>query len=156
MRNELRVAMAAMVLALAACNSPAESEWRDVLSRVEVAENRWQEARPVRYVLTEQRLCECPPEQSGPVRIEATGTSETVSSMVYAGDGQAVAAANTQYFHTVAGLFEIVREAAAARVFGLEIEFDPALGYPTRIFIDRSDQWLDDEVVYLVTSFQSL
>lgn len=155
MRNTLRLATVATVLALAACNSPAEPEWRDLLARTEVAEDRWQEARPFRYIMTEQRLCECPPEQSGPVRIEATGTSETVSSMVYSGDGQAVSAANTQYFHTVAGLFQIVREAAAAKVFGLEIEFDPALGYPTRIFIDRSNQWLDDEVVYLVTGLQS-
>jgi hypothetical protein len=52
---------------------------------------------------------------------------------------------------TIPGLFNIIRRAHERNADRLDVSYNEALGYPTRITIDRSVWAIDDETDYQIT-----
>ena len=58
-------------------------------------------------------------------------------------------------YSTIERLFEFIRTALAQQPVHIEIEYDPTLGYPRRVYIDPS--WVtDDEHVFVVEDLKIL
>lgn len=156
MRRSIVAAVAA--LALAGCDGPTGPDWSEFVAGADAAEARWRATGPLHYVLTQERECTCPAEERGPVRIEVTrsGATETVASMTYVEGNVPVPAAQQQYFLPVTGLFELIREAARAKVPTLQVTYGSTLGYPSRIQINWVAETAEDDVVYTVTALDPL
>ena len=50
-------------------------------------------------------------------------------------------------------MFLLIEDAIHDRVAVLEVEYDPARGFPTRIAVDRQEHSIDDERVMEVSEF---
>jgi hypothetical protein len=55
-------------------------------------------------------------------------------------------------YPTVEGLFDTIRD-GLDRAGSIEVTYDAARGYPTRIAIDWVKNAIDDEIAYTVTEF---
>lgn len=89
---------------------------------------------------------------SGPVAVAVR--DGVVESRAYGGTGERVDARYAELFPDVPGLFRLIDDAARRQAAWLEVIYDPALGYPSRIVIDYDGQHgNDDEVVYMISAF---
>ena len=125
-RAERTIALASLVL-LAACGSgstaPADS--------LAAARARWARNAPAAYSYTIQRSCECTAEMTGPVAVVVRGG--VVESRQYVSSGASVAPQYASIFPAVEGLFTIIDDAIRNGTRPLTTQYDPILGYPTRI-----------------------
>ena len=112
------------------------------------AKERWQSLRPARYVYTVERLCFCPEDARGAVRVTVDG--ETIVSQLY-DDGRAVEASAVEWFPSVDGLFEVLREAFDGGAHEVRVSYDPQLGVPVDFWIDYSQNTIDEELGFVVT-----
>ena len=128
MTNRARktIALASLFL-LAGCGSsstgPADS--------LAAARARWARNAPTAYSYTIQRSCECLAETAGPVTVVVR--SGAVESRQYVSSGGSVAAQYAPIFPAVEGLFAIIDNAIKNGTKPLTTQYDPTLGYPTRI-----------------------
>ena len=125
-RAQKSIAFAGLVL-LAACGSsstgPADS--------LAAARARWVRNAPASYSFTIRRSCECLAETAGPVTVVVRNGA--VESRQYVSSGSSVAAQYAQIFPAVEGLFAIIDDAIKNGTKPLTTQYDPTLGYPTRI-----------------------
>jgi hypothetical protein len=122
-------------------------------SRLAQAQARWQSAGVSHYAFTLERSCFCPPDYSGPVRIEVKNGS--VVSITRPDDSPVT----DDYFSgydTVEELFGVVESAEAYPASALITDFDPDRGFPTRISIDYIALAVDDEISYRISDFNPL
>jgi hypothetical protein len=77
------------------------------------------------------RSCECTAEMSGPVIVSVR--NGVVESRQYTQSGATVASRYADVFPAVEGLFTLIDDAIRNGTKPLTVEYDPALGYPTRI-----------------------
>lgn len=115
------------------------------------ARAKWMIGRPQSYDITVQRICFCGIEIPSPVRVSVRNGE--IASRVYVSSGVAVSAEHAQFFPDVEGLFLIVDEALTGEVWHLDVGYDPALGVPLHITIDRNEMWADDELDLTVSNF---
>lgn len=122
----------------------------------------WQENKSSDYTFDYNIGCFCP-SLVGPARIVVQAdtiyqvlnpeTNEllmievTQDSMVYALD------IFPSFYHTIDGLFEIVKE-ARKNADDLDVEYNKEIGYPESISIDYYKDAVDDEVSYSVTDYK--
>jgi Family of unknown function (DUF6174) len=64
-------------------------------------------------------------------------------------------AADAQY-STVERLFEFIRKEWTGRPSNLDVQYDPARGYPTRVCVDPVLHIFDDEFGFVVSDFKVL
>lgn len=140
------LALALSVVVLAGCRSPAGPGQVLVAARA-----RWAETGIRDYSITVQRICECTPEQAGPVVVEVR--DGVAVSRTYASSGAAVDAGAASRFPTIERLFEILDEAARNRTPRVDATYDSQLGYPTYVAVDPDRLVADDESIYSVTDF---
>lgn len=132
----------------------------DLLARVAAAEALWESAAPHAYTMVVQRGCFCGFETVGPVRLQVVRDEGPVlwerltAQPVYAADGRTVPSEYLDFFPSVARLFQLLRVMAVSDLQRIEVDFDETLGYPRRLFIDRSAAVADDEVEYTVVSLE--
>jgi hypothetical protein len=118
---------------------------------------KWRAAKLVGYEYGYHKFCEChrdsPPETVVSVR---DGKVVNVRHRP-AGSTTEVPAAekNFEYYWTVDGLFDLIG-AAQARHVEVRAEFDPAVGYPTRIYIDYDKDVIGDELDLRLTGVTPL
>jgi len=137
----------AVPLLLAACNllPGAGLSGREQLL-AEVARNQaiWLVKGPSSYRMTLERQCFCPEMQYVITVVDGTVTKITR-------DDEPVGPAEVQGLpKTVTELFAVA--AALPPEARATIEFDPDLGYPTRISVDPIPEAVDDEYTILVLS----
>lgn len=110
----------------------------------------WDAAEVDAYTITVERRCFCP--GVGPYVV--TVVDGEISSVTHAGkdvdpDGEML----RDWPLTVEELFREVTE-AEGNADDLAVSYDPDLGYPTKIAIDRWEDAIDDEVTYVVRDLQ--
>lgn len=138
------VALCAIAAASTALACDESSELAD---RVKEARTLWAREGPPDYEMVLFHGCFCPPEGRGPVVV--TVVAGEVVSRVYVEGGADVGPDFEGLFPDVEGLFEVAAE-AARRADRVEAEFDPELGFPTRLTIDWEERAADEEVDYRV------
>jgi hypothetical protein len=149
MRNlRLPLALLVIAVAIAACGliPGASPSARDLALR-QLAANQalWAQKGPANYSLTVERQCFCPSAQ-----YDITVTNGVVSSVAH--DGAPVRPAEVQGLpKTVPELFALV--AGLPPTAGLEVDYDPDLGLPTRIDVDPIANAVDDEYSIVVLTF---
>jgi len=119
------------------------------LTDLERAQTKWERTRPESYVYAVQRLCFCPPDYIGPVRVRVEGAA--VVERVYVDSGDPVPAAYADVFPTVDGLFAILAEAYADDADDVRVTYDPQTGVPVDFFIDDLETAADEELGMQVT-----
>ncbi|MGE0158041.1 MAG: DUF6174 domain-containing protein [Gemmatimonadales bacterium] len=118
------------------------------LTELERAERKWERFGPESYVYAVERLCFCPTESMGPVRVRVTPGTVL---RTYVATGDPVPESYEWLFPTVDGLFDILRQAYADEAHDVEVSYDEDLGYPTDFFIDYEEQVADEELGMRVT-----
>lgn len=134
-----------VALTLAACADEPSS------SVAQGPRGMWQEAGIVDYTLTIERVCFCP--DIGPYVVAVQG-GEVVSATR---EGEEVPLDDEMLATwplTVEDLFAEVDEAERT-ADEVAVEYDEALGYPSRIDIDRIENAIDDEMTYVVRSLDT-
>ena len=148
----LPVLVSVLVLAAGGCSSATEAEL--VIDELERAEALWLEKRPVSYTALERRSCFCTPASTRPIVIEVTrrqgatvpSGTEAITAATYFDDGEPVPDEVRQLLRPADALFDEIREAAEAGAHAIEAVYDPELGYPRSVFIDREAGIADDEI----------
>jgi hypothetical protein len=130
-----------LLVILTACRNPSAPE-----RELNLARRRWAQQQPHAYTLTVSRSCECLPEMSGPVVVVVRDGQ--VESRHYVSSGEPVTSTYAGLFPIVEGLFALIDEALRQDAAKLDVDYDPTLGYPVRIAIDRDATMVDDEVTY--------
>jgi len=127
------------------------------LQQLDSARALWLAADITDYRYTYQRYCVCykgePPEivvtvEDGHVS-DAFSRHEDSDTEVPAGDGR------LDLYWTIDGLFDKLA-AAYARQARVEVEFDPQLGYPLRLYIDDFADFSGEETDYRLTALEPL
>ena len=134
--------MLTCALALAgACGEVTSPE--DELS---AARQRWESWGPASYDLVVRRnFCECSPEMLEPIVIAVRNGAV---SRYHLDDGQPVVEPGLQY-PDVPGLFDLV-ETEMERSYKAGASYDPVTGAPLGIFVDRTQEGIDDEFGLIV------
>jgi len=109
-----------------------------------LAEARWRSERPERYLYVIENQCFCSRDYTGPVRVWVEG--DAVVARTYLFDGSPVPDELEGAFRSVDGLFELLREAYQSGAHEVRVTYDPALGVPTELWIDRDELSIDEEL----------
>ena len=138
-------------LLLAACSDATGPS--DPLTLLSQNMTLWNQRGLPSYQFTIQRVCECIPEQMGPVVVEVR--NGVVQQRRYQ-TGTAVSPQFDDLFRPVPGLFELIHDAIHFPVAALAVRYDRFYGFPESIQIDWVAGEADDEVSYLISDFAVL
>lgn len=112
---------------------------------------KWARQHITSYRLVYRRDCECGQELSAATAIEVRAGA--IAAAAYA-DGGAVPSYVHDQLPTVDDLFAIVAAAIEQEADLLEVTYDAARGYPTRIAVDYRFNAVDDEVTHSVLTLE--
>ena len=110
---------------------------------LELARAQWEEAGPSSYSFTQSRACFCPP----PLTFDVVVIDDDVFDVNPTDSSAPMDHVELGSFRTIEGLFDDLESLVASNPARLEMTFDPTLGYPTQISVDRSFKISDDEYV---------
>jgi Family of unknown function (DUF6174) len=141
-----------IVALLAAAQEPSPE------ARLAAAEAKWAANKPTVYEFTFKQICFGPPVPPG------KPGSEPIVFRVLNGVGylqgawadNAQARQGLEKFSTVEKQFAFIRAELAKHPYRTEIEYDPDLGYPHRVYIDPLANTSDEEYGFEVQGFRSL
>lgn len=108
------------------------------------ARERWAKQGPAAYSFVSMRGCDCPPEVYRPMRVSVA--SGQITSAVYVDDQAPVASNFHSLLRTIDGVFDDIQAAIDQDAAQIMVSYDPALGYPTQLFVDYSKQAADEEL----------
>jgi uncharacterized protein DUF6174 len=116
--------------------------------RAQIASHRgqWAAAAIRDYEFRFQQICFCGMEVTREVVVRVSNGS--VASARHVDDGTSVSAERLADLPTIDGLFDLLDDALDRNAASIEVEFDAALGFPTRINIDFQMQVIDEERSY--------
>jgi uncharacterized protein DUF6174 len=124
---------------------------------LESARAKWRAAKLVSYEYGYHKFCEC--HRDSPPETVVTVRDGNVVNVRHrpAGSSTEVPAAekNFEYYWTIDGLFDLIA-AVQARRGEVRAEFDPTLGYPTRVYIDYDKSMIGDELDMRLTGVAPL
>ena len=127
----------ALLLVLAACG--------DDLISPEARRARWEARGTANYTYVSSYSCECVPEFASALQV--TVANDVVASVRSVATGQPVPLTHRT---TIDGLFDLIDTEQRTRPANLEVSYDAALGYPTRIKYGTPEN--DGGAVITVTS----
>jgi hypothetical protein len=116
---------------------------------LETARRVWATNGYSSYQFTIRMDCFC--AVNGPVRVTVANDS-TVSATVIA-TGQAI---DPRWVPNIKSLFSFIEHGIAINAAVLQVNYDPNLGYPSKIVYDGATNIADDEVTYTVSDVASL
>jgi hypothetical protein len=145
-----RALAAVLALALAGCNpfSPSGAE-----GDLEEARRTWTSQGIESYSFEVSQVCFCGPDVRGPLNVVVL--QGQVASVTDAETGEP-RTPNPVVPLTVEALFERVEDALDRDADGLEVTYDPQLGYPREIAIDFVEMAIDDEVTYTASDLAGI
>ncbi|MEZ5477549.1 MAG: DUF6174 domain-containing protein [Thiolinea sp.] len=113
---------------------------------------KWQQASAgadsISY--TTQQTCFCPLEFTRPMNI--TEQNGQITSATYTDTGEDVPANIVDSLQTVDQRFAQLQQAYESNAERIDASYDPELGYPTSVFIDRSFMIADEEILYNISN----
>lgn len=111
----------------------------------EIAAHRalWEERRPSAYVYEVERVCFCPVEARGPVRVRVRDAQ--VLARAYVATGAPVSGELERLFPGVEGLFDVLEDAVARNADQIRVEWDLESGAPLDLWIDYDGTTADEE-----------
>ena len=139
----LAVSLAVVPGVGASCEDPTGP-----VREVEEAARRWANAGPYAYAYTLHETCFCPP--SGRRIVVVDDEVVRVERIVEHDPGRVLEG------YTVEGLFGLIRQSLEREPDSHFLEFDPVLGYPTRVHFDYEHQAIDEEWGFQVEDFRPL
>lgn len=98
---------------------------------------------------TTQQSCFCTPEFTRPMNISESNGE--ITSATYADTNEPVPDNIRQSLQTVDQRFAQLQNAYENGAARVDVEYDPQFGFPTSVFIDRSELIADEEVSYTIT-----
>lgn len=145
------------VLITAALLIAASPAWSTDDTALQANRGVWQAAQLEHYVYAYLKFCDCnretPPETHVTVR---GGKIVDVRHKPHGFDHYVQAEPrNFEWYWTVEQLFGLI-DSALERGAELRVEYDPTLGYPIRLFIDRNRDVIGDEIDLELTRLEAL
>lgn len=139
---------------LVSCDGPTGPDDGGLREEIEAHRQGW-EARPFRdYAYRLQRDCFCPPEARGPVRVVVRRGQ--VMNVLDPETGEPVSERLHHLFPGIGGLFVVLLDAVDRGADDVEVEWDPDLGFPARVFIDYHRQTADEELGFEAADVEPL
>ena len=111
----------------------------------------WQAAGAVDYDFRFQRVCFCVPDYVQPGLVHVRGGR--IDSVEHPDTG---AALDPDIYLSVDDLFDKAQQALDRDAIEVTLQYDPALDYPTSLFIDIHRQLADDEIAYQASGLKVL
>jgi hypothetical protein len=147
------IAAASLLLTVSTASSASDAEEQALLEHRE----RWQAAAVADYEYGYNKYCEChrdaPPETLVTVR---DGEVVRVRHRPFGYEHEVEAEQrNLEWYWTVEGLFDLVRS-ALERGVEVRADYDPALGFPTHVFIDYDPNMIGEELDVRLTRLEPL
>lgn len=131
-------------VATAGCESPTAPGDRGLLAE---ARAQWRSRNQDSYSFELNRNCFC---VLGGRRMTVTVRAGAVVGADYLDASGPVDAALLSYIPTIPDLFDLIEDALDRDVASFLAEYDPELGFPTRIEVDYSATAADDEIAISV------
>jgi len=131
-----------------------------VQAEYDVALKKWQTNAPVHYRVVVAQTCECTVEMQRPTRLTVRRTGdaslENIEEIVDAQTGGVVSTERRAAAKSVDGLLILIQQALALKPDDARITYDGTLGFPISVNIDPVTSISGDELVYKVTSVETI
>jgi hypothetical protein len=143
-------AIAGAALLAATLGSPVSQQVTPAGALAE-AEARWQARKPAAYEFTIEVRCECSGQVRRPPGFRVAGTeAKPLQEM------DAASRRFYDHYSTVEKLFAAIHRSITAGGYGIQVRYDPELGYPIVADLDPQRMVKDDELILRVTKFRRL
>jgi hypothetical protein len=134
-------------------NAIAQSEY-------DIASKKWQTGAPSHYRIVVAQTCECTVDFQRPTRVTVRRVGgpnvENIEEVVDAATLAPVSDDRRMAAKSVDGLLVVIGQWLQVGPQDVRITYDATLGYPISVNIDPVTSIAGDEVVYKVTSFETL
>lgn len=129
-----------LALALSGCLSspdrPPDDESRN--------RRQWESQRIADYHVQSRLVCFCVREATEPVTLEVR--NRALVSVTRVADGRAVDPSTwAGRYYTVDQMFALIAASRSQGAHEVRVSYDPLLGYPSEVFLDRNTGVADDE-----------
>lgn len=132
--------------------TPRPTAAADLLDEVRTSEELWWSREVVEYSFTITVVCGCPSEEAGAFTIKVI-ESDHVDSVTLGGAEIAIDDERAAWVpKRISEAFQQVEDHADSEL--LEVEYDPELGYPLRLFADPSTARDGDEYGFEITELR--
>ncbi len=148
MKNRMLISAILPLLLLAGCAIFGENG--DDLSEVAQQRRQWERLGIDAYEYDLTIFCFC--AHVDPVRVQVR--ADTVFSAILVETG--VPVEESFRARTINELFDIIEDAVAQEADQLDVEYDEAFGYPSRIYVDYRITVLDEEITFVAENLRSL
>ena len=134
-------ALASFVLASTMAGCLTSPDDADELSR---QRRKWESQGITDYRVLSQLVCFCVREFTAPVVLHVL--NRRLVSVTRADDLSPVPPSEWGFrYYTIDEMFDLIADAQAKGASEVRVTYDPALGYPTSVFLDMSSRVADDE-----------
>ncbi len=147
MKNRVLISAILPLLLLAGCAILGED---DDPSEVAQQRRQWERLGFDAYEYDLTIFCFCP--HVDPVRVQVR--ADTVFSVTLVETGAPVE--DPFRARTIDELFDVIEDAVAQEANQLDVEYDEAFGYPSRIYVDYRINVIDEEVTFVAENLRSL
>jgi len=147
MKNRVFISAILPLLLLAGCAILGED---DDPSEVAQQRRQWERLGFDAYEYDLAIFCFCP--HIDPVRVQVR--ADTVFSVTLVETGAPVE--DPFRARTIDELFDVIEDAVAQEANQLDVEYDEAFGYPSRIYVDYRINVIDEERTFVAENLRSL
>jgi hypothetical protein len=139
------------LLPVAGCDGVLGPRSDDTLRELlETRQRMWNERGPASYTMTVLRI-DGDPGLLRPVVLRVSGGQ--IVSAVYEDTEAPVPAEVRARYHTVEGLFALVRDAIDRRIPSVSVNYDAEYGFPREMVLDYNLRRSDDDLYFSVSDF---
>jgi hypothetical protein len=129
-----------LALTLPACTTSPDDPGDDLAAN----RRQWQSQRITDYQVQYSVSCFCVTDVTAPVVLQVRGGK--IVSVTRVADGVAIPESRWEgLYYTVDQMFALIADARAKGADEVRVDYDPALRYPTTVFIDQSVRLADEE-----------
>ncbi len=111
----------------------------------------WEKASTSQYILEQTLHCFCP-NSGRPAKLIIYG--DQIGYAMFTDTNEEIPEDQFSRYKSVDDLFDFIDELRKQDPYKLEIEYDPDYGYPTRIYVDRNEQIIGEELAIVTTVSQ--